>query len=384
MTDQTKPAVIPFVADGENGTSSSRVDRSHLSLLDDGRKEPSAEFEGDDPDDDDQGWNDDDGQDDVVQSKPKKAKKGKGMSPNIIIGIALGALLFVIAIGVVIVQKKRAAAQQGDSMETVGPQPQIVQPAPIQQPAPQPMQQQASVTRADAGANDMISPSANGVQTPQQPATQQAAHQPEIVVPHSAPVVAAPAPNPVPPPAPQAAPVQSAPAPAVVAAPAAATTSVNDAMVKDVAAIREAMVQMMRRIDRIEQQQLAMQRTAKPTVVSAPAVVTQPAKPVVTKPAVVKAPVRQAPIGPARPSEVAPRKMVDEKIIDPAPPMREYWVSGIVNDRAFIVRRNPDGSESEQSVVVGDRLEKGGRVLAINARDKIISIEGGQQIAPRR
>jgi len=100
---------------------------------------------------------------------------------------------------------------------------------------------------------------------------------------------------------------------------------------------------------------------------------TAAAKPVVQQAAPAKpspAPMQKPKASPAR-EEVLPSYR------------RDWVISAIVNNRAFVIKKMPDGSEQEMSVVAGDKID-GKLIEAIDGQTKEIKLDGNQRITTGR
>lgn len=383
-----KPASINFASDDDApqervvAATVSRINRGGAGVPDpaetDVELEDTAEFSMDDLDDDE------------IVERPAKGSKAKGKKKGIpawaLVVIGLLFLSVVVGGGFIIVAKKRAAAASNDmsfSLPDQSPQPQIIDSGAGIAPASPEVGGQVASGSMQGAQPVAISPNApiDAVQTPVSaavpPASAAQTSSPAAVVtpaPVSATAVA---------PAPVSAPV--APAPALVASTPApvvvtpAAVAANDAVAKDVANLRQVVMVMLQRLERIESDLKAK------SVPVAVAVAPKPAQPklVVVQKAKPAPPVKQAVSTPPVRKSFVEKTAPIEEVVEPTL-LREYWISGIVNNRAFIVRKTSDGAESEQSVVVGDRIDGGKRVMAIDPREKVVIVEGGQRITTAR
>jgi hypothetical protein len=68
-----------------------------------------------------------------------------------------------------------------------------------------------------------------------------------------------------------------------------------------------------------------------------------------------------------------------EEIITYAAPKANYCVRGLVGNRVFLAKINPDGSEVESTAVEGDRIE-GVPVLKIDPAKREVQLAGGAKI----
>lgn len=80
---------------------------------------------------------------------------------------------------------------------------------------------------------------------------------------------------------------------------------------------------------------------------------------------------------------MAPKAPVSEFIVPSQTERSQYRISAIVNNRAFVIKRSPDGTEIEQSISVGEKID-GHIVTRVDARKREIVVEGGQHITADR
>jgi len=328
-----------------------------------------------------------DNDEDEVVTASKKVGKKKGMSPVLVIGIGAGFFLFVlVAIGGLMIIKKRNAAPQ-DEMQLVDQTP--VQPQILAAPVSSQNGAQIMPSVPAVLINPSVASAAGAVSTPVnagipvQPAVAAAsagAVQPAINSPVQTPSVQ----------------VQT-PVPSAVVAASASPAAVNveqeksNAALKDVAkamdnvtreivSIKQSITAVQARIDRLE----AVAKVKPAVATSVPAqsnqlqqknVQTKPTEQIKSKD---NSAVNQTPLS----SKAVPVPAKKETILEPAL-SREMWISGVINNRAFVVRRSPDGTENEQSAVVGEKID-GRRVTNIDVVKKIVDLEDGIRITTTR
>lgn len=174
---------------------------------------------------------------------------------------------------------------------------------------------------------------------------------------------------------------------------------VIDAQAREIAGLKEAMTEIKRRLDAMESE--AKTQNAKlaarplPAVAAASESGTAPAQaakpaPHPTKPVIARVQqVKAAPMVAARkvkpapsPVQVASRDKPEAATTSNAD-RRDYRVTAIIGNRAFLSRKNADGSEVEQSVSPGDRLD-GKLVTSVDAGGRQVVLEGGQRVTPGR
>jgi hypothetical protein len=158
-----------------------------------------------------------------------------------------------------------------------------------------------------------------------------------------------------------------------------AAASVVDA--SEIKKLKDQLDLLASRIVTLENEKLAMRKAAaevaakvaqQPRQATPPPTVT--VKPVV-KPVSQPAPVKPAPVQKQKP--VPPREEVALSY------KRDFTISAIVNNRAFVIKKMPDGSEQEISVVVGDKID-GKSVELVDGQSKEVRLEGNQRITTGR
>lgn len=92
-------------------------------------------------------------------------------------------------------------------------------------------------------------------------------------------------------------------------------------------------------------------------------------------------PVLQAPQPPQAQQEVAEKHPQEGVAVAPVVPGRVHgWtISSIIGSRAWLIKRNSDGTESELSVAPGERIE-GVLVTSVDGASKSVTLENGQRI----
>lgn len=117
-----------------------------------------------------------------------------------------------------------------------------------------------------------------------------------------------------------------------------------------------------------------------PAPAAAPKVTPAPAKPA-QSPA-VKPAVKPLPVAAKAPPPKAAPAVVEAA---PTPPARlaGYSVMSMIGTRAWLVKRNPDGSEAELSVTTGEKIE-GRTVTSVDGSTRCVTVEGGQKICVRQ
>lgn len=326
----------------------------------------------------------------------KKKGKGKGLSTKVILACGIGFLALVVASGAIVVLKKRNAAvaddfgsqAQGRSVQAA--QPRIVDEPPSVASAPAPLVQAASAPAPVVPTVNANAPAPVVVEAPQrqvEPAAVLSSEKKDLPAPVVAPLqTAQPATSNVPN-KPETS-VSTAAELKDAARASSEAASAATAAAKEVASMKAMFVSLQQRMDRLEND--VKTKLSQAPAASSPAPASAVQKPASSTPAAPAkhAPTQQKPAAPQvkpaaarKPTAAAP---VEEIISEPVP-VRDYWISGIVNNRAFIVHRNADGTESEQSVVVGDRVEGlGKRVLSVDGRDKAVILDGGGRITTTR
>ena len=112
-------------------------------------------------------------------------------------------------------------------------------------------------------------------------------------------------------------------------------------------------------------------------VVQQPKPVTTPAAPRAAQPKPVRSPqpVHQGDAG------VKLSQQTEGVMVAPVVPERvQGWtISSIIGSRAWLIKRNSDGTETELSVAPGERIE-GKLVTSVDGASKSVTLEGGQKI----
>lgn len=87
----------------------------------------------------------------------------------------------------------------------------------------------------------------------------------------------------------------------------------------------------------------------------------------------------------SRAQEVKPVQGSQGVIVSSSVPdkVQGWSISSIIGSRAWLIKRNSDGSETEQSVAPGEKLE-GKLVTSVDGASKSIMLEGGQRIGVDR
>lgn len=119
---------------------------------------------------------------------------------------------------------------------------------------------------------------------------------------------------------------------------------------------------------------------AKPTVPAAKPPV--PAKPAQVAPKPVPAKVAVKPVVKPAPKAVLEKAAADEPAAAPAAPparVQGYSISSMIGTRAWLVKRNGDGTETEVSVAPGEKIE-GKNVTSVDGAGRCVTLEGGQKI----
>lgn len=284
---------------------------------------------------------------------PKKKKRGL---PGWVI-VFLAVLFFVVigAAGLIFVKKRNAAALSRNEIVSVIPQPSITAPQQLSALEPSLQNEQSAHSAVTAGVVPVT-----GATIIPQPFPAEKSGMPAVDIALSVPTS-------VP---------SSAPVPAPTSSPVPELTG------KEVIELINAVDQLQKRLEKLEST-VQNQRV----VPSASPVIKAVEKPAVVAPAVV-APVktavksRQVPAKKATVEKVIKRSAETETIVSPLV-RRDYSISAIVNNRAFVIKKNADGTESELSVVPGDKID-GKEVLQVDGREKMIVLEGAQRITANR
>lgn len=362
-------------------------------------------------------------------SKPTK-KKGKGFPGWMLAACGFLFILFVGLFGLIGFKLYKAKfAAPDEEIVAMTPQPQIINQSAngeITSAPPQPVIQATATAvnvQADAnGAQVNVTASQPQMQAVREDhpevdysaqASAQSGSQPSPTVPTS---VAGHAVNPSSQSAQTMNPVQgqsNAPAPARDMPPKMEKASFVDQTApsnvdsKEAAAIRQAMVELAKRIERtdadIKELSRIVANLSKSPPSSTAAPIAAPKAESVTKTAPAKpasAPVKAEPIKKPEPRAVAkpiareksqesaalsPKTaksaQSDEIVVHAPVERRDYVVTAAINNRAFIAKRNPDGTETELSVTVGDKVDG---VLVVRVEGRTVYLANGQQITVGR
>ena len=60
------------------------------------------------------------------------------------------------------------------------------------------------------------------------------------------------------------------------------------------------------------------------------------------------------------------------------------YVTSIIGNRAWLTKKNPDGTETEVTVAPGERLPDGRTVETVDAQARSVILVGGAQISTRQ
>lgn len=144
-----------------------------------------------------------------------------------------------------------------------------------------------------------------------------------------------------------------------------------------------------KRLAKLEASDTAKHEMKKPAPAAPAKPVAKPVMKPVAKPPVLKAPVKPAErqVSVTQPQPAAAQS--DKPSAEPLKPaasasgLQGYSISSIIGNRAWLIKRNADGSETEMSVAPGERVE--GRVVtSVDGAAKAVVLEGGQRITVRR
>lgn len=325
-------------------------------LTEDAHPEHSGDFYGEDTGSVDEFGHDNDEFADRVPEEVGPRKRRKATPPWLLLVGAIGFFAIIGLIGTYVVIKKRAAHHVTVIYPTQVPQPRIVQPLPPLPATPSGASNVPQGLSAPAPLTSVQTHAAPQSQVHPVSATSGSQSVPQTAISAASTSAAAASP-----PNRTRLPVIELESPARVDASTAGTAiedkATHAAIVQtaaDLTDIKKSMAMLLTRMDRLEQQ---MQRvSATPAHVAAHPV------------------ARPATTGHSAPPPAA----------FGAPVVRQdYRISGIVNNRAFIVHRNADGTDSELSVSPGDKVA-GLRVLSVDARSRRITLEDNQIITLSR